>query len=138
MNINAIEKEAAAARYDGCFAFELTVVHHVPGRLRLRSPALKGKSHLGEIAQRRLADSPGLTALTFNPHTGTLLVLYDPAVTAAGDIVKTLADRGFTLTPPAEARSVDDWVDRLGGALGRLLVESLAERLAMSLVGTVV
>jgi Heavy metal associated domain 2 len=136
MNINAIEKEAAAARNDGCFAFELTVVHHVPGRLRLRSAALKGNSDLCEIVQRRLADCPGLTALTLNPHTGTLLVLYDPAVTAAGDMAQTLVARGFTLAlSPAEARPIDDWADRLAGALGRLLIESLAERLTAAMIG---
>jgi hypothetical protein len=41
--------------------FEFDIAHHVPGRLRLRSAALKGKVRASEQARRHLAQIEGVT-----------------------------------------------------------------------------
>jgi hypothetical protein len=40
-------------------ARNIEIAHHLPGRLRLRSPSLKGDARAGEKAQRHLARIEG-------------------------------------------------------------------------------
>ena len=60
--------------------FEFDIAHHVPGRLRLRSAALKGKVRASEQARRHLAQIDGVTSASANPATGSVLLEYDPNV----------------------------------------------------------
>src|SRR6202043_2402634 len=84
---------AVVWRQDGAM-LRVSVVHHVPGRMRLRSPALKGDGFaIGEL-RFRLAEIAGLTSLTGNPCTGSFLLEYDPAIVTPDELVEALAIRG--------------------------------------------
>lgn len=79
------------------------IVHHVPGRIRVEVPSIKG---LSMRILEKLANVPvpnGIENLHPNPLTGSLLIMYDPAqiniVTflrdmASSDQIKTMLCRG--------------------------------------------
>lgn len=53
------------------------LVHKLPGRVRLRLPALKGNPNLVAEAEGRLLALPGIKKVRANPVTGSLELLYD-------------------------------------------------------------
>jgi hypothetical protein len=119
---------AVVWRQDGAM-LRVSVVHHVPGRMRLRSPALKGDGFaIGEL-RFRLAEIAGLTSLTGNPCTGSFLLEYDPAIVTPDELVEALAIRGV------EADWTDRrWANHLASAAKSWAANALAEQLAFSLL----
>lgn len=53
------------------------VVHHIPGRMRVRLPFLKGFSSSSEQIKELMSPLPGIRQVDFNPITGTALISYD-------------------------------------------------------------
>jgi hypothetical protein len=58
--------------------YEAHVVHHIPGRMRVRLPFLKGASGYGQQIKEFLSPIEGLTQVDFSPVTGSILLHYDP------------------------------------------------------------
>jgi P-type Cu2+ transporter len=58
---------------------DTSVVHAIPGRVRLRVPALKTSPGLAEPLQRLLRDQPGVTEVTVNDWCSSVTVIYDPS-----------------------------------------------------------
>jgi Heavy metal associated domain 2 len=80
----------------------LEVVHHIPGRLRVRVPAAGDAEGLSEA----VAALPGVTSATWSPLTRGLLVLYDRERADEAAIVGAIADHTqVDVTPPAAASS---------------------------------
>src|SRR5919198_4529243 len=58
----------------------VTVAHdRVPGRVRLRTRALKERPGLALLVERELRARPGVHDLQINPITGSVLVWFDPS-----------------------------------------------------------
>jgi hypothetical protein len=57
--------------------------HAIPGRIRLRIPAIKREPGLSREVERQLAALPVIRRVEVNPVTASVLVLYDPADSAA-------------------------------------------------------
>ena len=57
-------------------AERLRVVHHHPGRIRVRSAVFRDGGELADKVRRRVAASPGFRALSHNPVSGSLLIEY--------------------------------------------------------------
>jgi Heavy metal associated domain 2 len=57
--------------------------HAIPGRIRLRIRAIKGEPRLSREVQKQLAGLRVIRRVEANPVTGSVLVLYDPADSAA-------------------------------------------------------
>jgi Heavy metal associated domain 2 len=57
--------------------------HAIPGRIRLRIPAIKGEPGLSREVQRQLSALAVIRRVEVNPVTGSVLVLFDPADSAA-------------------------------------------------------
>ncbi len=55
-------------------------VHHVPGRLRVRSPVLARCPDRRACLERELAVLPGILAVATNPKAGSVIVRYDPTI----------------------------------------------------------
>ncbi|MBV8736074.1 MAG: cation transporter [Alphaproteobacteria bacterium] len=142
MDINIAAKGAAAfapiiARpVDRLPALRAQVAHHIPGRLRLRSPLLKDNPRAAEEATRRLAEIEGLTSVTANPDAGSLLVRYDPTVTAPDKLLELLANQGHICAPDQARIDPDEsWADRLANVVTRWLIDTVAEHLALAVIG---
>ena len=65
----------------------LEVVHHIPGRLRVRVPPAVRATDLSDAA----AALPGVTSVSWSPRTRGLLVLYDRERADESAIVAALA-----------------------------------------------
>ena len=72
------ENRSIPANLDGPLA-AAQVVHSIPGRVRLRVPALKAGSHLARGLEALLSIQPGVTEATVNRGSHSVTVLYDPA-----------------------------------------------------------
>src|SRR5437868_5747006 len=58
------------------------LLHHVPGRLRLRLPFAKADPARLEAIQSALGELAGVRRVNANPTLGTVVVQYDPALFA--------------------------------------------------------
>lgn len=89
----------AAADHDA-----LIVVHHMPGRLRVRIPA--GAHSAGVVDQ--VTAIAGVRAASWSPRTRGLLVLYDAAATDSAAILNAVADHtDAELTPTPDVPNGD-------------------------------
>jgi copper chaperone CopZ len=140
--INNIELKGAVAAQNVAEAADRQATlnayigHHVPGRLRLRSAALKDDARASAEARTRFGRIEGVTSVTANPVTGSLLLEYDPRVLAPARIIDALAAHGCVAAaadPPGERGG--GWADRLVAAIESWIIDALAERLVIALIG---
>jgi hypothetical protein len=54
------------------------IVHHIPGRLRVKLPSLRGDAASLEQVREILLPVDGIWDVTVNPLTGSVLIIYDP------------------------------------------------------------
>jgi Heavy metal associated domain 2 len=59
-------------------AVDAYVHHYVPGRLRLRIPAVKGEAAELRDISSAIARAPGINQVEYNPITGSILIGYSP------------------------------------------------------------
>jgi hypothetical protein len=60
----------------------VTVLSHVPGRVRFQAPGLRGDPARAALMLAALRDEPGVRTASASTLTGTALVHYDPALVA--------------------------------------------------------
>lgn len=119
----------------GPTAFEFALAHHVPGRLRLRSAALKGNASASEQARHQLALIRGVTATSANPVTGSVLLEYDPSVISSSRVIDLLAAHGYVLrATEVEAEAGNRWADKMASVAMDWMINALAERLALAVI----
>jgi hypothetical protein len=80
-------------------------VHHVPGRLRIRCTNLKRNPALAVSVRTALEGKPGVSQVTIEQLTGSLKVLYSPALTEIESIKSCLREYSLpSELPPAPSR----------------------------------
>ncbi len=88
--------------------YQAQVVHHIPGRMRVRLPFLKGFSSSPEQIKSLILPFSSISNVDFNPITGSALITYD------AEDYKTFQDQlseyaqstlGLTLTSPESTSS---------------------------------
>lgn len=79
---------------------ELLQIHSTPGRLRVRSPQLKGNPSGAVQARARLEQLSGVESVQLNRLTGSLLIHFDPGKNSAETLVDTV------LSTPSVAATV--------------------------------
>ena len=122
------------------FSSAFKIAHHIPGRLRLRSAAMKHNDYVCEWARRKLAEIEGVTSVTANSCTGSLLLQYDTAAVPPSSVAAVLASRGITtrLAVDEGKSSSAEMHAEVMRALKIWVVNALAERLAFALIGALV
>ena len=70
-------------------------LHDIPGRMRIKIPALRRNSDEAVEIQGLLEDLPGITSTFVNTITGSIVVRYDPEIVASGAILDFLAREGY-------------------------------------------
>jgi hypothetical protein len=111
------------------------LVHRLPGRLRLRAVALKGNVQAIARRRRQLAKITGVILVEANPSTGSFLLKYDPAVLPSANVAEILASYGIRVRTPDGAASDVRLSEELLTALKRSMLEALAERLMLVIIG---
>ncbi len=69
----------------------MVVASLLDGRLRVRDEGLK-REPLADRVREALLGTPGVAAVEANPRVGSLLVMYDAALAAAEQILKTISE----------------------------------------------
>ncbi len=107
-------------------------LHHVPGRLRLKLPSLKGDSEIAAAVERDLAVIPGVTAAIANPVTGSLIIHYRHREIAAEDLWAALQALGLVAggmseSAPERRHSADPVLAALAPRLVKVLATTALE-----------
>lgn len=116
-------------------------IHHVPGRLRIRSPKLKRDAGRAKAAEELLQSIGGVSSVRANDVTGSITLTYERDTVSSEEILRTLERHGY-YEPDAVRHADGRWHDaatRAGDALGKVLfglvVEKAFERSAVALIG---
>jgi copper chaperone CopZ len=93
------------------------VIHHIPGRMRVKLPQMKGKSEALAKVKQSVCQMPGVTSVDTNTTTGSVLVNYDPK--AFDQFQSSLADHAETQSlfslKPLELTELDEMADKVEG-----------------------
>ena len=104
------------------------IVHHIPGRLRIRLPKAKGNPDLLARISQSLSPLSGVRQVSTNESTGSVVIHYDPGTSR--EIRKQLAaqaeedeifvlDGDFSTENSEAARSVDNLFHHLNDGVKR-------------------
>jgi copper chaperone CopZ len=119
-------------------------VHHVPGRLRVRTPALKRNRREGEKVRTAVQAIEGVTAVDVNHLTGSVTVAYDKDSTGPRAILDLFHAHGYIADRAAAAdlSHAEDAASRAGQAVAKfavgMVVEKLVEHSAIALIGALI
>lgn len=69
-------------------------IHHVPGRLRVRSKSFRCSPGQVELLGRLLTATDGVLDVKVNNRNGSITVQYDPDSEAQAAVMRTLAEAG--------------------------------------------
>jgi hypothetical protein len=78
---------------------EVTVVHALPGRLRLKVPRVKGDAAFARRVEERFRAVPALLEVTAVPLTGSVVVHYDPQAITSPAALLALSEAVTELFP---------------------------------------
>ena len=88
-------------------AAEITVMHTIPGRIRLKVAQVRDNPTLATEIQQRLISLDGVRQVEVNARTGSVLILYDAARLASAESLRALAEPLTTLFPGMEVRDLE-------------------------------
>ncbi len=77
----------------------LELVHHHPGRLRVRAEVLRDDAQLAERVTQALGGMPGIARVTHNSRTGSVLVEYEPGLVEPDAIAERIALTAQLISP---------------------------------------
>jgi len=89
---------------------EVTVrhyIHHVSGRLRIKSPVVKCDKAAATEIVRLLQSQVGIKSVEASVLTGSCLIHYDPVMTSQDNLVSLLSREGYF--NPSDAITNDDY-----------------------------
>ena len=88
----------------------ITVVHAIPGRVRLKIPQLRDNPELARDIQQRVSGHQGIRRIEANPLTGSLLVLYDPSELTSLESLLALSETLTPLFPDLDIGQIEAWM----------------------------
>jgi hypothetical protein len=126
-------------------------VHHVPGRIRVRTAALKRDPHAAAAARTTFQGLDGVTDVRVNPVTGSLTVTYDHGRIATASLTAILRQRGYLAADVAVVPSAvpavrpapryqmpsnhEEFAVTAAKFVFGMVMEKVAERSALALIG---
>lgn len=117
----------------------LEYVHFVPGRLRVRTAALR-QQHRAAEAAAKVAALPMVTSAVANSVTGSLTINFDREQLSIGDLWGKLRTLGYISEDSPEPRNIGCTVPvgpgphRFGRAVTNALIEAVVQHSAQALV----
>jgi len=94
-------------------------IHSVPGRLRIKIPAIKGHAERAMVIQSLLKDIEAVESIRANTVTGSLVVKYQPGRFARNEILSILKENGCF--DASQAFTLDHVVVKTSSKAGRAL-----------------
>ena len=83
----------------------LSLIHHHPGRLRVRAEPLRDLDAAAKV-RTALEAEPGITSVAHSPTTGSLLVEYQPGLADPESILARIAGAAGLEPPSEEERQI--------------------------------
>lgn len=116
-------------------------IHHVPGRLRVKSPGLKRNAHAAEETRDHMARLLGVESTEVNTVTGSLVVKYDTRLVGGHTLINTLRSLGHLLPHHGHGE-----IHQSGSGIGQKvsdtvvnkLLETVIERSATALIAAII
>jgi Ca2+-transporting ATPase len=117
----------------------LNVVHSVPGRVRLQTASARRNMRLLRAARAEFAQLDGVTSISPNPATGSIVLCYDQRQLSPQQFLNMLRKTGYVARPmgitprantPAESQIVE--------ALSQQLLATIIERSAGALIRSLI
>lgn len=124
-----------------------TYVHHVPGRLRIRSAVVKRNPEAAAFARQRLSAVAGVLSAEVSTVTGSVTLRYDPATISHHAIFAELRRAGYAHGSPAEEGPaspagpesvVNGYADVIAEKVAAFVVKKVLERSAVALIGALI
>lgn len=118
----------------------LQLVHHHPGRIRLRASAFRGDGSTAERVRAALSELPAVRTVSLDAFTGSVLVDYEPGIVDPEAVLKAaLAAGGFSsiedrIHPSGDARDPVASVIRIARGLNAAIGEATGSRADLRLL----
>lgn len=113
-------------------------IHHLPGRLRVKSPHLKGDARRADAARTHVGSLEGVLSAEANPLTGSLLISYDVNRVGAEALLDALRHQGHVAGhTPLPGIPSPGYGQRLSDTVVNKLVETALERSATALIAAI-
>lgn len=116
-------------------------IHHVPGRLRVRTPKLKRDDGCAKAAEQLLQSIEGVRSVRANTTTGSITLMYERDTVDSSTILRALEQHGYYHPETVQHADVQwhEMAARTGDKLSKTLfgfvVEKAFERSAVALIG---
>jgi len=94
-------------------------IHSIPGRLRVKTPWLKGMPERGSDLECLLKSCKGVTKTSTNPLTGSLVVHYDHKTVGEQSLIKILENSGYFQAD--QAMTHDQYIHGAASKAGKLV-----------------
>lgn len=124
-----------------------TYVHHVPGRLRIRTVAVKRNPEAADLAKRSLSAIRGVLSAEANTVTGSVTLRYDPTTISQHAIFDVLRRAGYDQgatgqsdrnAPVGPESVVNGYADIIAEKIAAFVVKKVLERSAAALIGALI
>ena len=115
-------------------------IHHVTGRLRIKTPAIKRNNEAGNAIRKMLGSMSGIVTIFINLTTGSILIHYDPNILNYKAIISLLEKQGFfDITRAAEQGGHSQiFSSKAGRIAGEVAFSILLDRTLGSPVGSLI
>ncbi|MFP4061970.1 MAG: HMA2 domain-containing protein, partial [Halochromatium sp.] len=113
-------------------------IHHVPGRIRVRSKAFRCHGERARAAQARLMAMEGIREVQINQRASSILVQYDPERLSRAQLFSALEELGCMAAAWRESTHSHKLGETFGKALVGAMVKKAVEQSARGLVGVLV
>ena len=94
-------------------------IHSIPGRLRVKTPLVKGSQENAKDVEGLLKFYQGVDKASANPLTGSVVVNYDSKVVSDESIINLLVDKGYF--KPDRALTNDQYIHGAAFKAGHLV-----------------
>jgi len=98
-------------------------MHDVPGRLRIKTPFIKGNENLAKHVERFLEQINGIRSITTNPLTGSIIMTYDEKKLTSQMLLDTLKTRG--IFNPDKALTNDQYIRSNASKAGQIVYKAV-------------
>jgi len=105
-------------------------IHNIPGRLRVKTPLVKGSPNTAQDVQRLLEAIEGIDSTAANTLTGSVVINYNSKTVDSGRILDILQQKGYFDISKVKTNDVymQDAVSKAGGIIGKALVGLFLEK----------
>ena len=98
-------------------------IHSIPGRLRIKTPLVKGSQDKASDVECLLNRHAGVTKTSVNPLTGSVVVNYDHKTVSERSLINVLENSGYFKSD--KALTNDQYIHGAASRVGKLLWDAV-------------